>query len=120
MDLKTLRRVVENEIQNYRYSPSAHALGTPWAKDRVDAELVAKRSALVPPYWAEIELRDTCEQIAAEPALSRKCVVVADDLHGTVLVFDPVENEFMLAERHKDELLSIGVRGDAVGCFMSQ
>lgn len=42
------------------------------------------------------------------------------DRTGFLLVFDPVENDFMLAERHKDTLLSIGVRGDAVGCFMSR
>jgi len=119
MDLETLRRAVENEIQNYRYH-AANALGTPWAKDRVDAELVTMRSALVAPYWADIELRDTCEQIAAKAALSQKCVVVADDFEGTVLCFDPVENEFMLAQRHNDELLTIGVRGDAVGCFMAR
>jgi hypothetical protein len=119
MDLETLRRVIENEIQNYQYH-AVNALGTPWTTDRVDAELDTMKTALVAPYWADIELRDTREQIAAKPALSRKCAVVADDLHGTVLVFDPTENEFMLAVRHKDELLSIGVRGDAVGCFMSR
>lgn len=36
------------------------------------------------------------------------------------VVFDPVENEFMLAVRHNDKLSTIGVRGDAVGCFMAR
>ncbi len=78
------------------------------------------RAALVAPYWADVELRDTHEQIAAAPAMSRRCVVVADDLKGTVLTFDPIENEFLLAVRREDVLLSIGVRGDAVGCFMAR
>jgi hypothetical protein len=77
-------------------------------------------SALVPPYWTNVGLRDTHGQIAAKPELSRRCAIVADDRNGTLLVFDPVENEFMLAVRHHDELLKIGVRGDAVDCFMAR
>jgi hypothetical protein len=45
---------------------------------------------------------------------------VADDLKGTILAFDPIENGFLLAVKQKDALLAIGVRGDAVGCFMAR
>jgi hypothetical protein len=90
MDLETLRRIVENEIENYLYAASADTLGTPWTEETVCAELAAMKGALVSPYWSEVELRDTYEQIAASPALSRKCGVVANDLKGTFLVFDPV------------------------------
>jgi hypothetical protein len=120
MDLDTLRRVVENEIENYRYNPSTNMVGTAWDEERVCAELAAMKAALVAPYWTDVELRDTHQQITATPALSRRCAVVADDLNGMLLVFDPVESEFMLAMRLKDELLTIGVRGDVVGCFMAR
>jgi len=70
----------------------------------VRAEFAAMKSALVSPYWSEVELRDTHQQIETSPALSRLCGVVADDLKGRLLVFDPIENEFMLAVRHSDKL----------------
>jgi hypothetical protein len=120
MDLETLRGTVENEIENYLYPSSTDTVGTPWTEERVRAELAAMKSALVLPYWNEVELRDTHQQIAASPAQSRTCAVVADDLKGTLLVFDPVEHEFMLAVRHNGRLSTIGVRGDAVGCFMAR
>ena len=47
-------------------------------------------------------------------------MLVADDLKGTVLAFDPIEKEFLLAVSQKDALLTIGVRGDAIGCFMAR
>jgi hypothetical protein len=78
------------------------------------------RAALVRPYWADAELRDTQEQIVANPAILRKCAIVADDLKGTILAFDPIENGFLLAVRQEDAVRTIGVRGDAVGCFMAR
>jgi hypothetical protein len=120
MDLETLRHSVENDIKNYRYSSSGNTVGTAWSEERIEAELAAMRAALVSPYWADVELRDTHEQIATEQAILRKCAIVADDLKGTILAFDPIENGFLLAVKQKDALLTIGVRGDAVGCFMAR
>jgi hypothetical protein len=120
MELEELRLIVEKEIENYRYPSSTETIGIRWTDEKVRAELAVMKSALVSPYWSEVELRDTHEQIAASPALSRTCAVVADDLKGTLLVFDPIEGEFMLAVRHLGKLSSIGVRGDGVGCFMAR
>jgi hypothetical protein len=50
----------------------------------------------------------------------RKCVVVADDAKGTLLLFDPVEESFVLAERGGAGLTTFGARGDAVGCFRAR
>jgi hypothetical protein len=120
IDLETLRRSVENDIANYRYSSSGNTVGTAWSKDRVEAELTAMRAALVTPYWADVELRDTHEQIASDPAILRNCAIVADDLKGTMLAFDPIEDGFLLAVKLQGALQTIGVRGDAVGCFMAR
>jgi hypothetical protein len=73
MDLETLRHSVENDIKNYRYSSSGNTVGTAWSEERIEAELAAMRAALVSPYWADVELRDTHEQIATDPAILRKC-----------------------------------------------
>ena len=120
VDLTALRRVVENEIENYQYSTSTGMIGNPWTEERVRLELAVMKASVVTPYWTDVELRDTIEQFAPAAAPSQRCVIVADDLKGTLLAFDPVEREFMLAVRHKGVLLSIGVRGDAVGCFMAR
>jgi hypothetical protein len=120
MDLEALRRCVEKDIENYRYSASANAVGAAWSDDTVEAQLADLRAALILPYWADVELRDTHEQIAADPAILRKCVVVADDLKGALLAFDPIENEFLLVVRQKDAVLTVGVRGDAIGCLMAR
>ena len=55
-------------------------------------------------------------------------VVVADDAGGYLVVYDPFAcGEFVLAWRDSDpdrarnvDVVSCGVRGDAVGCFLSR
>ena len=120
MDLEAIRRSVENEINNYQYSVPAPAAGNPISAERIKAELEAMLAALISPHWVEVELRDTFAQISAEAVPSRNCVAVADDARGNLLLFDPVENEFFLAQNDEGQLCSIGVRGDAVGCFMAR
>ncbi len=124
VNLEALRRAVENEIERYRYPAGAVTIGIPWTPDRVNAELVAMRASIVAPYWVDVELHDTFEQIgrliAGEQAVLHKVVVVADDAEGMLVAFDPINNEFLLVQRAGDVLITIGVRGDAVGCFMSR
>ncbi len=119
-DLRELRRTVEHDVESYRYEISPDKVGRPLTKEKIEGELTTMRSAIVDPYWVEVELRDTVEQINADPKALRKCAVVADAGRGTLLAFDPVEEEFLLAVRSDNELVSIGVRGDAVGCFMAR
>jgi hypothetical protein len=67
----------------------------------------------------DIQLRDTFEQVTHEKAAVRRCAVVADDGNGTLLAFDPDDEEFVLIQMGKESLESFGVRGDAVGCFLA-
>jgi hypothetical protein len=62
---------------------------------------------------------DTFEQVTHEKAAVRRCAVVADDGNGTLLAFDPDDEEFVLIQMGKESLESFGVRGDAVGCFLA-
>jgi hypothetical protein len=119
IDFGALRQMVENEIDSYRYEVPRGSLGTPWPATRVEAGLQRMRASLVDPYWANIDLRDTFEQVREEKASVRKCAVVADDGNGTLLAFDPHEEEFVLIHTGKESLESFGVRGDAVGCFLA-
>jgi len=50
----------------------------------------------------------------------RKCAAIADDGKGMLLLFDPTEDSFVLAESGSKGLTTFGVRGDAVGCFLAR
>lgn len=56
MDLETLRSIVENEVENYCCPFLTGTVGTPWTEERVGAELAAMKSALVSPYWSDVEI----------------------------------------------------------------
>jgi hypothetical protein len=115
-----LRRRFEDDIENYRYEYPTDSIGTAWTGERIKAELAALRAAVVDPYWVEVVLRDKPEQIDGKPVLVRRCAVAAEDGRGTVLAFDPVDNEFLPAARHGRALVDFGIRGDSVGCFLSR
>ena len=118
--LSNLRQRVEKEIETYVYECPDEAIGNPWTDEAVQNGLCQFRASLVQPYWTEVEIRDTFDQVGMPVAPQRKCVVVADDGKGMLLLFDPVENSFTLAERHGAGLTTFGVRGDAVGCFLAR
>ena len=114
-----LRRDVEKEIREYVYPRSVASVGLPWNEGQVWSGLAKMRRALVDPYWAEVQVRETLEEINLGRASKITCAVVADDREGTLLVWDPAEDEFLLAMKVEGDLNSIGVRGDAVGCFLA-
>ena len=107
--------------------PEAHppeALGTPLPPEWYKTGLAEMRASLVSPYW--IEMRDIDPKSKALVIL--KVAVVADDGDGSLIGFDPNgQGEFVLALRDPDpdsargiDVVSCGVRGDAVGCFLSR
>ncbi len=118
--LLTLRREVEQEINNYVYEVPDDAIGNRMTETAVADALAQMRGSLIDPYWVDVELRDTFTQIVTSGPAHRKCAAVADDGKGMVLLFDPIEKSFVLAQRGATGLLTFGVRGDAVGCFLSR
>jgi hypothetical protein len=120
VDLSRLRQQVENEIETYVYDFPDNAIGNPWTDAAVQQGLAQFRASLIEPYWAEVEIRDTFEQIGMIEAPRRTCAAVADDGKGVLLMFDPAVDSFVLAERGKTGLTTFGVRGDAVGCFLAR
>ncbi len=118
--LSRLRQRVEKEIETYVYECPDDAIGKPWTDETVQKGLAQLQASIVEPYWAEVEIRDTFDQVGMIAAPLRKCVVVADDGKGMLLLFDPVEKSFVLAERGGARLITFGVRGDAVGCFLAR
>jgi hypothetical protein len=120
VDLSRLRQRVEKEIETYVYDFPDNAIGNPWSDAAIQQGLAKFRASLVEPYWSEVEIRDTFEQVGMTAGPRRKCAVVADDGKGMLLLFDPAEDSFVLAERRSTGLTTFGVRGDAVGCFLAR
>ena len=120
VDLSRLRQRVENEIETYVYEFPDNAIGNPWSDAAIQQGLAKFRASLVEPYWSEVEIRDTFEQVGMTAGPRRECAAVADDGKGMLLLFDPAEDSFVLAERGSTGLITFGVRGDAVGCFLAR
>ena len=74
------------------------------------------RSALVEPYFTDAIWFDA----AANERISRPVAVVAEDDQGHVVALDIQGDEFELLRRADGSLLSMNVRGDAVGCFLAR
>jgi hypothetical protein len=111
LDLSDLRRKVELEIEVYVYEVPGGSIGSPWSTDKVERHLHAFRNALVEPYWTDIV--DVDKQ-------KKRCVVVADDKKGYLVVFEPEAKQFVLVMEKGDGLIGFGVDGDAVGCFLAR
>jgi hypothetical protein len=92
------------------------SLGQPLSDEKVERLLADFRSALVKPEWHLVDVSNT-DAVARGRAEPRRCALVAegDDVR---LYYDPVEREFTLAMG--DPPATIGVGGDAVGCWMSR
>jgi hypothetical protein len=115
-----LRREVEAAMDTYVYNVPEGAIGNPMPDAVVVSGLEQMRTALVDPYWLEVEIRDTFDQAGMNAGPTRRCAVVADDGKDMLLLFDPVEEEYVLAQRSRNGFSTFGVRGDAVGCFLSR
>jgi hypothetical protein len=118
--LRDLQTRVATEIAQYVYTVHPRAVGTPWSAEQVASALSEMREALIGPYWTMVELHDTIQQMSLEEPLMRRCIVVADDRQGYLLVWDPIDEEFMLALLCDSLPRSINIRGDAVGCFLAR
>jgi hypothetical protein len=77
------------------------------------------RSALVDPYVVDVVRRGVVAAVET-PKISKQCIVVADDGRGTLLAYDPLADEFLLAAEGASGLVDFGVSGDAVGCFLAR
>jgi hypothetical protein len=125
IDLARLAKQISDELDAY-VVPERHpaALGTPLPEAWYVTELAAMRSALVPPYWTKIRDQDS----QSGEIVTLEVAVVADDGEGYLVALDPrADGEFVLALRELDpdaarriDVVSCGVRGDAVGCFLSR
>ncbi len=111
LDLVKLRRKVELEIDEYVYEVPEGSIGNSWPPDKVERQLSAFRNALVDPYWIDV---------VDDDKKRKPCVAVADDKKSYLLVFEPEVQKFMLVMKQGSDLITFGVDGDAVGCFLAR
>jgi len=121
--LEEITRMVRHSIASYAeavQTEPATTVGRPWGIEKIRRGIAEMELALVSPYWTEAEIRDTFEDIGTLQAPPRRCVVVANDNEETIFLFDPLANDFVLAQRCNSGLVTFGVRGDPVGCFLAR
>ncbi|HEY8104254.1 MAG TPA: hypothetical protein VIE18_07040 [Gaiellaceae bacterium] len=116
VNLDELERVVLDEISSYRYEVSDGALGRPLSSEKVELHLAEMRAALVKPEWRLVD-RSNTGAVARGLAQPRRCALVAED-DTFQLYYDPLEGEYALATGEPPA--TIGVEGDAVGCWMAR
>jgi hypothetical protein len=116
MNLAELEQFVLDEIASYRYEVSGRALGQAFSDEKVERLLAEMRAALVKPEWRMVDTSNT-GAVARGLAEPRRCALVAED-DTYQLYYDPAEDEFTLASG--DPPATIGVDGDAVGCWMAR
>lgn len=116
-----LTRFICREIDTYEYVLPEGAVGNPWPQERVDRQLAQLRACLVAPYKLTFERCDTMEDCERETPRTAEYWIVANDGNGFLVFYDPSAAEFGLAQLGlSDRPVTIGVRGDVVGVFMSR
>ena len=112
-----LRRELEAEISGYVYEHHAGAIGSPLSADYIRNDLNRMRLCLVEPHWEEVNI---CNSLLGDQNIrKRTCVTMAED-RGSVLVFDPVDEQYHLAWRGQHGLGTWGICGDGAGCFIAR
>ncbi|WP_027034990.1 hypothetical protein [Mesorhizobium ciceri] len=123
LDFDALVAFIRKEIDEYDYpalmKDRTDLVGVPLAEDVVIADLARFRAALVKPYWIDVDRRDTLADMESETPVVERCTVVTDDRDGYLLAYEPQKQEFLLVYRTGESCVSIGVRGDAVGCYLA-
>ena len=116
MNLEELEQFLLDEISSYRYEVSDGAPGRPFSSEKVELLLTEMRAALVKPEWRMVDTSNTraARRGLAEPRRVRS----SPKTTRSQLYYDPVEGEYALATG--DPPQTIGVDGDAVGCWMAR
>ena len=122
MNLAELRKFVEAEIDSYVYEVPEGAIGNRMSDEWVQTQLIEAKESVVEPYVEKMWLQDTYEQIKdKDNKIIQELLVVADDKKDFIVFYDQENKEFGLANSTCSEIkVTIGVRGDFIGCFMAR
>ena len=123
MDLSYLRRRVAVGLDTYRVPEHPeNALGTALPPEWYAERLATMKAALVQP--TPTTMRDVDPASGALVVLD--VVIVVDDGEGGLVAYDPATDDYVLVVRDTDrdrsrgvDIVSCGVRGDVVDCYLS-
>jgi hypothetical protein len=123
VDFFDLRHRVAADLDAYRVPElSPDALGEALPPEWYAEHLARMRDALVQPSTARIRDSDpaTGELVVVD------VVIVVDDGAGGLVAYDSATDEYVLVVRDADrdsarsvDIVSCGIRGDVVGCYLS-
>lgn len=120
-----LRRLVEAEflqyVAAYELPVEGQAIGTPWSKGKVEAEVEEMSTLLVDPYPIEYDSGDDLLPPERRVTGIRRAFVVAED-HPYFLLYDYQAEDFVLACKNEldGKLAAWGIRGDATSTFLAR
>lgn len=124
VDPRQLRRQVEAEFLRHAvtYEPPSEgqSVGTPWGKERVDAEVEGMATLLVEPYLVQYLSGDDLLPPEQRRTGIRSAFVVAED-RSYFLLYDFEAEDFVLSVKQPDgRLTAWGIRGDATSTFLAR
>jgi hypothetical protein len=124
VDPQQLRRKVEADFLQhavtYEPPPPGHAVGAPWSKERVSAEVDGMATLLVEPYLIQYLSGDDLLPPEQRRTGMRPAFVVAED-QSYFLLYDFEAEDFVLAVKQSDgRLTAWGIRGDATSTFLAR
>ena len=116
-----LKKFVLEEVDNYEYTYSEECIGNAMPSSWVEDQLVEAKKCVVDPYLQKMWLQDTYEQLEDKKnRIEEDLWVVAEDEKFKIF-YDPKNKEFGLSQICLDpQPVTIGIRGDFVGCFMAR
>ena len=118
-----MRQFLEREIELFDYDyatqPFEGMVGVPWSQQRCRDELEVLRKAIVAPYFAEIHVMDFKNGMRRPEPVVQQGVILTDNSNGYWLAYLKQEETFAVVDWHQERFQTIGIFGDATGCFLS-
>lgn len=109
MTVHELRQRIAEELGSFVYDVPPTATGRPLPAAAVQKSLHELRRSLVEPYRAEVERRDTFDEVSQMRGTTAEVWIVAHGASDTVVFFDPESDSFGLAQPSATGLTTIGV-----------
>ena len=125
MDDKTLFDRLQSDVAEaivtyvdpMKLRPRTVAIGHPKPDDFFTERLAEMRDHLTEPHWIEVAKRDSAKECRAEVPPTMRCVALTRPEADLRLAYSPDHNEYLLVQDWDGGFASIGVWGDAVGCY---
>jgi len=100
-----------------KLSPRTEPIGHSKPDEFFTERLAEMRDHFTEPHWIEVAKRDSIEECCAEVPVMMRCVALTRPEADLRLAYSPDHDEYLLVQDWNDRFASIGIWGDAVGCY---